>query len=233
MIEAACEAAVNNGYLAPGVWNSVGFGALKQGDPLSAGYYVYAPAIATQSQADREARKAVLFQVAARKPAPSIPSTSSSRSIAKQEHSRCLPIRSLISAPASSVPAAQSRWVWLGRGRRGHRHRRQGREKRHDRGRRRRSHAHPARRQERHRDADLPEDPPVNAQLQALYDAQSLDSRLWGKNPITVTNPSTGDVTTCRSCAFSKKPDLSYKKDGDTVKWTFDAAKIDTILGIY
>ena len=74
---------------------------------------------------------------------------------------------------------------------------------------------------------------PVNAQLQALYDAQSLDSRLWGKNPITVTNPSTGDVTTCRSCAFSKKPDLSYKKDGDTVKWTFDAAKIDTILGIY
>ena len=74
---------------------------------------------------------------------------------------------------------------------------------------------------------------PVNAQLQALYDAQSLDSRLWGKNLITVTNPSTGDVTTCRSCAFSKKPDLSYKKDGDTVKWTFDAAKIDTILGIY
>ena len=73
---------------------------------------------------------------------------------------------------------------------------------------------------------------PVNAQLQALYDAQSLDSRLWGKNLITVTNPSTGDVTTCRSCAFSK-PDLSYKKDGDTVKWTFDAAKIDTILGIY
>ena len=35
VIEAACEAAVNNGYLAPGVWNSVGFGALKQGDPLS------------------------------------------------------------------------------------------------------------------------------------------------------------------------------------------------------
>lgn len=66
VIEAACEAAVNNGYLAPGVWNSAGFGALKQGDPLSKGYYVYAPAIATQSQADREARKAVPFQVAAK-----------------------------------------------------------------------------------------------------------------------------------------------------------------------
>lgn len=74
---------------------------------------------------------------------------------------------------------------------------------------------------------------PVNAQLQALYDAQSMDSRLWGKNLITITNPATGDVTACRSCAFSKKPDLTYKKDGDVVKWTFDAAKIDTILGIY
>ncbi|MFX5157774.1 DUF3383 family protein, partial [Acinetobacter baumannii] len=51
---------------APGVWNSAGFGALKQGDTLAKGYYVYAPAIATQSQADREARKAVPFQVAAK-----------------------------------------------------------------------------------------------------------------------------------------------------------------------
>ncbi|MBR8654292.1 DUF3383 domain-containing protein [Achromobacter sp. Marseille-Q0513] len=66
VIEGACAAAVNNGYLAPGVWNSAGFGALKQGDTLAKGYYVYAPAIATQSQADREARKAVPFQVAAK-----------------------------------------------------------------------------------------------------------------------------------------------------------------------
>ncbi|WDD92791.1 DUF3383 domain-containing protein [Burkholderia sp. FERM BP-3421] len=65
-ISAACEAAVNNGYLAAGVWNSAGFGALAQGDTLEKGYYVYAPPIATQSQADREARKAVPFQVAAK-----------------------------------------------------------------------------------------------------------------------------------------------------------------------
>ncbi|MCY1215552.1 hypothetical protein D9M68_438330 [compost metagenome] len=65
-IEAACDAAVNNGYLAPGVWNSGGFGALKQGDTLAKGYYVYAPPIALQSQADREARKSVPFQVAAK-----------------------------------------------------------------------------------------------------------------------------------------------------------------------
>ncbi|KWC56569.1 DUF3383 domain-containing protein [Burkholderia ubonensis] len=65
-ISSSCDAAVNNGYLAPGVWNSGGFGALNQGDTLAKGYYVYAPPIATQSQADREARKAVTFQVAAK-----------------------------------------------------------------------------------------------------------------------------------------------------------------------
>ncbi|WP_407971460.1 DUF3383 domain-containing protein [Burkholderia pyrrocinia] len=65
-ISAACEAGVNNGYLAPGVWNSAGFGALNQGDTLAQGYYVYQPPIATQSQADREARKSVVFQVAAK-----------------------------------------------------------------------------------------------------------------------------------------------------------------------
>ncbi|AJK46291.1 DUF3383 domain-containing protein [Burkholderia plantarii] len=66
VISAACEAAVNNGYLAPGVWNSAGFGALSQGDTLAKGYYVYTPPIARQSQADREARKSVVFQIAAK-----------------------------------------------------------------------------------------------------------------------------------------------------------------------
>ncbi|WP_354676754.1 DUF3383 domain-containing protein [Cupriavidus plantarum] len=65
-IAAVCEQAVTNGYLAPGVWNSGGFGALKQGDTLASGYYVYVPPIALQSQADREARKSVPFQIAAK-----------------------------------------------------------------------------------------------------------------------------------------------------------------------
>lgn len=65
-IESACAAAVNNGYLAPGVWNSAGFGALKQGDTLAKGYYVYTPPLASQAQSDREARRAVPFQVAAK-----------------------------------------------------------------------------------------------------------------------------------------------------------------------
>ncbi|HEJ2444112.1 TPA: DUF3277 family protein [Burkholderia multivorans] len=74
---------------------------------------------------------------------------------------------------------------------------------------------------------------PVNQKLMALYDAQSLDSSLWGKNLITVTQSASGDVTTARSCAFKKKPDIGYKKDGDVIEWVFDAAKIDSVLGSY
>lgn len=63
-IEATCARAVNNGLAAPGVWNVQGFGQLKQGDTLSKGFYVFAPPVALQSQADREARKSVPIQVA-------------------------------------------------------------------------------------------------------------------------------------------------------------------------
>lgn len=63
-IERACEQAVANGLAAPGVWNASGFGQLQQGDTLTKGYYVYAPPIASQAQADREARKSVPIQIA-------------------------------------------------------------------------------------------------------------------------------------------------------------------------
>ena len=63
-IERDCEQAVTNGLAAPGVWNAAGFGQLQQGDTLSNGYYVYAPPISSQSQADREARKSVPIQTA-------------------------------------------------------------------------------------------------------------------------------------------------------------------------
>lgn len=63
-IESRLVQAVANGLVAPGKWNASGFGQLKQGDLLSKGWYVYAPPISTQSQADREARKSVPIQVA-------------------------------------------------------------------------------------------------------------------------------------------------------------------------
>lgn len=65
-IEGACVQAVANGSLAPGLWTQDGFGQLKRGDFLPKGYYIYAPPIYLQSQGDREARKSVTFQVAAK-----------------------------------------------------------------------------------------------------------------------------------------------------------------------
>jgi hypothetical protein len=65
-IEGNCSQAVQNGLVAPGVWNSGGFGNLSQGDYLEKGFYVYAPPVASQSQADRAARKSVTIQIAAK-----------------------------------------------------------------------------------------------------------------------------------------------------------------------
>ena len=63
-LSASCDAAVYNGYAAPGVWNAGGFGQLKQGMVLSTGYYLYCPPIATQSQALRETRIMPPIQIA-------------------------------------------------------------------------------------------------------------------------------------------------------------------------
>lgn len=69
-IVAACESAmnqaVNNGLVAPGTWNAPGFGAIANGQTLPKGYYIYAPPLSTQSQADRAARKAPTLQIAAK-----------------------------------------------------------------------------------------------------------------------------------------------------------------------
>ena len=63
-VEQSMNQAVNNGLVAPGIWNGGEIGQLAAGDSLTKGYYVYAPAIATQAQSDREARKAPVIQVA-------------------------------------------------------------------------------------------------------------------------------------------------------------------------
>ena len=62
--EQTCANAVNNGLLAPGVWNSGGFGQINQGDFLSKGYYVYQPSVSSQSQSQRQSRISVPFQIA-------------------------------------------------------------------------------------------------------------------------------------------------------------------------
>lgn len=63
-IDDRCEQAVNNGLSAPGQWNGPDVGAIISGQYLTKGYYVFANPIDTQAQADREARKAPVIQVA-------------------------------------------------------------------------------------------------------------------------------------------------------------------------
>ena len=74
---------------------------------------------------------------------------------------------------------------------------------------------------------------PVNAQLQAMYDAQKLDPSLWAQNVITISNTNSGDSVGCRSVAFKKLPNNVYAKEGGMNEWEFNAGAIDTLLGTY
>lgn len=74
---------------------------------------------------------------------------------------------------------------------------------------------------------------PINAKLQAAYNAQALSASLWGNNVITIRNKQNDEVTVCRGCAFQKQPDIVYSEEGQMREWTFDALKIDTTTGEY
>ncbi|AJC16810.1 phage protein [Pandoraea sputorum] len=74
---------------------------------------------------------------------------------------------------------------------------------------------------------------PLNALLQAAFDVQTLSSALHGKNIITVSNAASSDLHVGRDCAFAQKPNVVYDKAGAKMEWTFNAGKIDSILGTY
>jgi len=63
-VGAVCEEAINNGLVAPGVWNADGFGQLERGQYLKSGYYIYAQPISLQSQSLRDQRIAPPIQTA-------------------------------------------------------------------------------------------------------------------------------------------------------------------------
>lgn len=73
---------------------------------------------------------------------------------------------------------------------------------------------------------------PVNGQLQLAYDLQSASSALWGQNVITIADKARNEVTTAQSCAFKKKPEIVYDKNGPMIEWTFDSLAINTVLGL-
>lgn len=63
-VEASLDQAVNNGLIAPGVWNGGPIGQIESGDTLTKGYYVHADSVENQAQSDREARKSPVIQAA-------------------------------------------------------------------------------------------------------------------------------------------------------------------------
>lgn len=67
VLERACQQFVTNGFFYTGaIWEGQTIGALKNGDTMNSGYYIYMPPISGQSKEDRKARKAVTAQIACR-----------------------------------------------------------------------------------------------------------------------------------------------------------------------
>ncbi|EAQ1305858.1 DUF3383 family protein [Salmonella enterica] len=65
-IEKVLDVADKSGLFAPGIWTGEPMGQLGTGDTLTKGYYTWADTVDNQLQTDREARKGVPIQVAAK-----------------------------------------------------------------------------------------------------------------------------------------------------------------------
>jgi hypothetical protein len=74
---------------------------------------------------------------------------------------------------------------------------------------------------------------PVNSQLMAMFNAQTLDSSLWGSNVLTVIDTASGTTVSARACAFNKVPPQKFGKEAGTNQWVFDSLYIDTVIGAY
>lgn len=70
----------------------------------------------------------------------------------------------------------------------------------------------------------------INAQLDAMYSMQTTISSLWGNNIIRVADVARGDVVLGTQMAFTKRPNLTYGKDGNTNEWIF-MGNVDETLG--
>lgn len=72
---------------------------------------------------------------------------------------------------------------------------------------------------------------PLNASLMVMYNLQSQSSALWGQNVFTITDSARGDYTVAQSCAFKKKPTLTYAKEAGINEWVFDGISVNSVLG--
>lgn len=71
---------------------------------------------------------------------------------------------------------------------------------------------------------------PTNAMLDQMYSQQSTLSSLWGNNVIRVSDVVRGDVVLGTQMAFTKRPNITYSKDGNMNEWVF-MGNIDETLG--
>lgn len=71
---------------------------------------------------------------------------------------------------------------------------------------------------------------PVNALLMAMYNFQRLAPSRWGRNTLRVVDVDRGDVCTGKQMAFTKAPDITWAKDGNTVEWVFRGL-VEELLG--
>lgn len=72
---------------------------------------------------------------------------------------------------------------------------------------------------------------PINAMMSALYNYQTTSGAYYGQNTIVVNDPVRGDNHTCQLCGFRKHPDTVYGKEGGMMEWTFNAGRVDSVLG--
>jgi len=63
-LNVVCESNVTIGFIAPGIWNAAPVKNLATGDVLPKGYLIQADTVASQSQADRDARKSPNIYIA-------------------------------------------------------------------------------------------------------------------------------------------------------------------------
>lgn len=72
---------------------------------------------------------------------------------------------------------------------------------------------------------------PVNAMLQQMYNLQTSNPLLHGKNSISVSDIARGDVISLSDCAFRKLGELGYREEAEAVEWAFDYISESRILG--
>lgn len=72
---------------------------------------------------------------------------------------------------------------------------------------------------------------PVNALLMAAYNTETQSAAVYGQGTIVIRNPVSGDVITCLGCGWKKPPDVSFAKDAGLNEWTWNAARIEYVLG--